>query len=271
MYNLKLLIIILLTLMIPLQSFGFSQSDFNAIMTNIQTKEYTQVEKFLKENKTILYENPEYYVILLNYVISKGDKSQLVIAQGTPTGDDIAIKNNESDEIGFIGSRGGYDETLIVNGITTTQEALDSFNYRLDIHFGIVSLAEEIKRWDIVETQIIKMLETSKEINNKWTWGSINSMDGDPKEFMIQNILSRTSTLFRTNNTAADSALENISRAMIRYYPEIIYGYANLGSLYMATKKYDKAAEYYKQAIEIDPNDEIILENIKKLEELRNQ
>lgn len=88
-----------------------------------------------------------------------------------------------------------------------------------------------------------------KKINNEWTWGTVNSIDGDPEEFLIQNILNKTAMLFRTETNEADNALEKVSRAMIKYYPNKIYGYANLGTLFHAIKDYQQSEKYYKKAL----------------------
>ena len=59
--------------------------------------------------------------------------------------------------------------------------------------------------------------------------------------------------------------LINVSEALIQYYPNKVYGYANLGSLYGATKQYDKARKYYEKALEIDPNDLIVKNNLENI------
>ena len=138
-------------------------------------------------------------------------------------------------------------------------------------HFGIVHIASLIKRWDIVSRQLVETLEVSKNINNKWKWGAINSMDGDPKNFMMENVQQRVNQLFHVGSEEADNALKNVAEAMIKKYPNVIYGYSNLGVFYLANKKYDMAEKYLKQAIAIDPNDEIVRGNLGILKERRNQ
>lgn len=51
----------------------------------------------------------------------------------------------------------------MIDGIKRTQKALPSFESRLDIHFGIVIVAETIKKWDIVGSQLENMLKISKK------------------------------------------------------------------------------------------------------------
>jgi Tfp pilus assembly protein PilF len=56
---------------------------------------------------------------------------------------------------------------------------------------------------------------------------------------------------------------------MIKEYPDVIYGYANLGVLYLANNKFDLAEKYLNQALTIDPNDEIVLGTLSILKERR--
>jgi Flp pilus assembly protein TadD len=64
--------------------------------------------------------------------------------------------------------------------------------------------------------------------------------------------------------------LNNVSEALIQYYPNKVYGYANLGSLYGATKRHDEARKYYEKALEVDPGDEIIKGNLGHLKVLKD-
>lgn len=54
------------------------------------------------------------------------------------------------------------------------------------------------------------------------------------------------------NNDIGDKQLEKVSSALIKYYPQSIYVYANMGTLFMAKKEYDKAKSYYKKALAIN-------------------
>ena len=256
----------------PLNIFAMEPQEFDRVLKELKSKNFAVVEKFLESNKQPLADDPEYYVILLNYVFLKGDKSSVEISAKKPKEKVLDLHDPETGDVkGYVGSRVEFDEGLIVSGITQTQASLPKFNSRLDIHFGIVSIAEQIGRWDIVGAQLVKVLESSVEIDNKWVWGPVNSMEGDPKEFMIQNVLNKTNTLFRIGNPSTDKVLASVSQALIKYYPNLIYGYANLGVLHLANREYEQAEKYFDQAIAIDPNDQIVLSNLKRLKALRKE
>ena len=264
-YFMKVVVAVMVALA-PALAVALDSSRVEELMAQINKKNYSPVETFLETEKKSLAEDPDYYVILLNYVFSKGDRSGLVIAQGDPGPGDYVLRDADTGEAtGFLGERAGFDKEFIVDGISRTQSALGAFESRLDIHFGIVEIAQRIERWDIVGDQIVRMLNVSKEIDNKWTWGSVNSMSGDPQEFMIQNILPRTSSMFRADKPDADTALVRVSESMIEHYPNLVYGYSNLGLLHFAKKEYAAAEELFLKALQIDPNDEVVKGNLENL------
>jgi tetratricopeptide (TPR) repeat protein len=264
------LVLIILILFPPVLD-AMDVKEFRTIMDKVNASNFDPVEKFLKDNKAELLKDPEYYVILLNYSYAKGNKEQIVVAKGKPQKGDFALEDKDTGEVvGFLGNRPNQDIELILKGISETQKALSSFNNRLDIYFGIVHIASLINRWDIVGTQLVEILRVSKAIDNQWKWGTINSMDDDPKKFMLENVQERVKQLFNAEKEEADNALKTVAEAMIKEYPDVIYGYANLGVLYLANNKLALAEKYLNQALTIDPNDKIVLGNLRILKERKN-
>lgn len=262
----------ILLLLLAFSAQAMEKATFEKLMSEVKKNNFTDAEKYLDEYEQASARDPEYFVLLLNYVVAKGESSQLVISSGEPAEGDLALKSMETGKVeGFLGERVQQDKKFIIDGIRKTQANLKYFPDRLDIHFGIVAIAERIKEKQIIGEQIVRMLKTSRKINNQWQWGPIGSMEGDPQEFMIQNILPRTSRLFREENKIADEQFIKISKALIKYYPETVYGYANLGAMSMANKQYDKAEKYYKQALKLDKNDKVVLGNLEYLKQLKKE
>lgn len=250
--------------------YGLDAKEFKKLIAEIQEKKFVGVESFLQKNEKTLQQDPEYYVVLLNYVLSKGDLSGVVISKDKPKEGEISLQDQKTGEtVGVIGHQERYDEKLVLDGILKTQNALQFFKERLDIRFGLVTAAEKIKRWDILGDQLVETLKVSKDIDNKWSWGLINSMSENPKEFMLENIQTRTLSLFNVDTPAADDAMLRLSKTMISCYPDVIYGYSNLGVLHLAKKEYAKAEEYLNKALKIDPKDEIVKGNMELLKKSR--
>jgi tetratricopeptide (TPR) repeat protein len=244
--------------------------EYQDIMEKINSNEFAPVKEFLDKNIVKYEQDPEYYVILLNYSFAVSNR--FVIAQGEPQKGDFALLDKETGEtVGFMGDRQIESGEIVIKALNDTQEALQFFNDRLDIHFGVIHIAQSFKYWDIVEKQLTEILTLSKSNNNEWLWGSINSMDGDLREFMLENVQSKINGLFYEGNETADNALESVSKVMIKAYPDVVYGYSNLGVLYLAKNKLDLAEKYLNLALSINPNDEIVNGNIEQLKQRRNK
>lgn len=262
--TLKTVVIVAFFFLFSSSSHAMDQSVFQDMIDRLNAKDLESVGAFLSNEEKRLKHDPEYHVILLNYAYLKRN-STLVIARGEPQEGDIAIQQKDTGEaVGFI-RQGGDD--IIVNAIAQTQQALPAFNNRLDIHFGIVAIASAIKHWDIVGNQLVDILTVSKSIKNQWEWGPVGSMEGEPRTFMLENVQSRIEKLFRAKDEIADRMIIKASEAMIHHYPEVIYGYSNLGGIYLATGKYDLAEKYINQALAIDPDDPVVKGNLKILQQ----
>jgi tetratricopeptide (TPR) repeat protein len=260
------LFIIICIFLFPSMSLSMDSNEFEKNMSNIQEDKFVDVENFLKNSKKSLCKDPEYYVILLNYCLAKGDMGVIISKDKPQSGNYLVFTDTTTNSpAGYISNHNEYDKKLVLKGISETIKALPNFKSRLDIRFGIVIAALNIDRYDLVGNQFVEMLKVSREIDNKWSWGTINSLEGNPKEFMIENIQARVAKLFKVDDRNADIAVSRISNALIQYYPTVIYGYANLGVLNLARRNYKAANKYLTDAQKIDPDDEIVKQNIKLL------
>ncbi|MBI4863216.1 MAG: hypothetical protein HY815_23555 [Candidatus Riflebacteria bacterium] len=139
---------------------------FKQLMAGIEKGQFATVEKYLVDNRAAMKGDPEYFVVLLNFVLSKGRSSSLAIANGKPGAGDYGLSQN-GKTIGFLGARESYDESLISDGIARARAALPAFKARLDIHLGILAAAEMIKRW-----RALRVMEVEKPLLIRYRWGT---------------------------------------------------------------------------------------------------
>ena len=248
---------------------ALEQDEFQFLLDSIKQNKLDIVQTYLAEERATATTDPDYTVLLLNYSFSKARSTHFTTGLGEAKKGDFELTSLDGNNTkGFLREVVSFDEVSILESLRIAQDNLKFFPNQLDIHFGIASIAQNIGEHSVMADQLISMLKTSKEIDNKWQWGKVGSMEGDPEEFMIQGLLPRTAMLFRLESEEGDRLLINVSEALIQYYPNKVYGYANLGSLYGANKRYDEARKYYEKALEADPDDEIVKENLEHLNRL---
>ena len=260
-------LLISLSLLLCLQSVqALEATQFHSYIEDIRNNQLDAVETYLEQNQATAKTDPDYTVLFLNYRFCKGRTVRTMIAQGdTQEGDLILQKSDAPNVQAFLREDVSFDKASILEAVRIARNNLKSFPNQLDIHFGIIAITQNIGELTVMADQLISMLKTSKEIDNKWQWGKVGSMEGDPEEFMIQGLLPRTAALFRLETEEGDRLLISVSEALIQYYPNKVYGYANLGALYGATKRYDEARKYYEKALEVDPDDEVVKINLERL------
>ena len=245
---------------------ALEQDELQFLLDSIKQNKLDIVETYLAEERATATTDPDYTVLLLNYSFNKARSTHYTTGLGVAKKGDFELTSLDGNNTkGFLREVVSFDEVSILESLRIAQDNLKFFPNQLDIHFGIASIAQNIGEHSVMADQLISMLKTSKEIDNKWQWGKVGSMAGDPEEFMIQGLLPRTAMLFRLESEEGDRLLINVSEALIEYYPNRVYGYANLGSLYGATKRYDEAREYYEKALEIDPSDEVVQGNLLRI------
>ena len=248
-------------------SAAMEPAELKRLLGEIGKWQFAPVERFLAENRAAMGRDPEYFVVLLNFVLSKGERSGVVVARGSPGEGDYGLSQN-GKPVGFLGPGKTYDEALILDGIARVRAALPSFRARLDIHLGLLAAAERIRRWDVVGEQCVAILKLSREIDNHWTWGATGSMGADPRKFMLDNIQGRAEMLFQQEDAKADQAFLDISNALVNGYPELIYGYNDLGTMFLLRKDFANAEKFLRQAERIDRHDEVVQRNLAKLEQM---
>jgi len=245
---------------------ALEQAQFDELLADLQAGKLESVADFLDKNPKLATTDPDYTVLLLNHGFMANRNSRLIVAQGEPEEGDYELASLDDPSVkGFMREQVTFNNEAIIKVIQVAQKNLKSFPEYLDIHFGIAAIASGIGEWKIATEQLVSMLKHSREIDNQWKWGKVGGIDGAPEEFMIQSVLPYSSELYRLETPETDQLLIQLSEALIQYYPKKVYGYANLGSFYAVTGKKEKAREYYQKALEVDPSDQIVKQNIELL------
>ena len=196
---------------------SLEDSEFSLLIDNIKQNKLEIVQTYLAEKRATATTDPDYTVLLLNYSFSKARTTHFTTGLGEAKKGDFELTSLDGNNTkGFLREVVSFDEVTILESLRIAQDNLRSFPNQLDIHFGIVTIAQNIGEYSVMADQLISMLKTSKEFDNKWQWGKVGSMEGDPEEFMIQGLLPRTAMLFRLESEEGDRLLINVSEALIQ-------------------------------------------------------
>ena len=209
--------------------------------------------------------DPEMYVAYFNFYVSKSKRNMIEVGNN-PKGENVLqlmdTDTTKKEPVAYMYDNTSYDPIFLKKGFDYADKGISKNPTRLDIRFGKTYMFGELEDWKNFTAEIIKAIDYSATIKNKWIWTDNNPVEGDPKEFMLSSIQSYQLQLYNTNNDTLLDNMKQIAEEILKYYPEHVESLSNLSVVYMINKDYDKALEQLLKAESFAPTDFIVLNNI---------
>lgn len=217
------------------------------------------LEKWEKEKPN----DAELYTSYFNYFFQKSRVEIMNLTADPNVNDSNSMQLTDSlgQVKGYIGSKVIFEEFYQKKAFEYIDKGISLFPKRLDMRFGKIHVLRLTKNWDVFTTEILKTIDYSHEIQNKWTW--TNNLDAEnPKQLFFRSIQNYIMTLYNTEDDDLLNNMREISERIVKYYPEDVPSHSNIAITYMLTGKYDKAINILKKAEKLAPSDTVILNNI---------
>lgn len=213
----------------------------------------------------------DYYIANFNYFFAKADanSSSMQLSTEKPTsGKYLTIYDSTTNVTGYL-TPGDIDRELFNKSISYINEGIKKYPQRLDLRFGKIYALYNALDWDDFTTEIIKTIDYSYIIDNKWIYPNENA----DKDFFLQTIYGYVEYLYEALDFEQDSVqfslqtkrMRNISEAILKYYPDNVEALNFLGVSYFFGSDYTKALEIFLKAEKINPKDAIVLFNIANI------
>ncbi len=242
--------------------FSMDSTKYYYTIKLINDKKWEEASQQIEKLKDI--NDPEYFILIFNYQFLKAKEENISVQQGKPNNDKSLILTDSTGEkqAGYIEETSTYNMQEIKKCIESFKPQVSKFKNRMDMQFGLAYVFSESKMYSELKDCLINILNTSMEINNDWLWSFNKPLKEDPKEFMLDNIQAYIKGLFDVGQDSTDSLLVDVSEVMIKDYPDLIYGYNNIGSILSVQGNNEKALTYFQEANKIDPQDILVLSNM---------
>lgn len=251
------------------QTYG---QDFKQQFIDLVSKKDTvgQLELLQKWEKT-KNDDPELYVAYFNHYVMKSMTEQITLGQN-PKGEKVfQIMNTDTtkkEPVGYIYGDTYYNTKLLNKGFDYINQGIDKYPARLDMRFGKIYMLGKTEKYEKFTQEIIKTIDYSDSIKNKWTWTD-NKPTDDPEKFMLSAVQDYVLQLYNTENNALLDNMKRIAETVLKYYPNHVESLSNLSIVYLLKKEYDKALEPLLKAEKIDSKDYIVLSNIAQAYKLK--
>ena len=216
--------------------------------------------------------NPELYIAYFNYYYNLSREERVLVIspsqidQVNPEGTFFRLNDPDDPDklVGYLYSEIVYNEEKIGLALNYLNEGLKRYPARLDMHLGKIHILGLVSRHEAQKDALLEVLNISTGIDNQWLFQDGAGLE-DAYNFMIENIQGRIGQYFYLEDERKNDYISEICQRMIDLYPDCVYAYNNLGSLYYYEGNYGEAIKYFKLAVEHNPFDTIVINNIAHL------
>lgn len=251
------------------QTYG---QDFNQRFNDLVSKKDTVGQlKLLQKWEKTRNDDPELYVAYFNHYVMKSMTEQITLGHN-PKGEKVLqimdTDTTKKEPVGYIYGDTYYNTKLLNKGFDYINQGIDKYPARLDMRFGKIYMFGKTENYEKFTQEIIKTIDYSTVIKNKWTWTDNKPVD-DPEKFMLSGVQDYVLQLYNTENDALLDNMKRIAETVLKYYPNHVESLSNLSIVYLLKKEYDKALEPLLKAEKIDSKDYIVLSNIAQAYKLK--
>ncbi|MDR1723482.1 MAG: hypothetical protein LBR84_06040 [Tannerella sp.] len=204
-------------------------------------KDFKTAESILKDWESRDAENPELYVAYFNF---------------------YTLKSLEKDST-------KYDKQYAHKALDYISKGIEHYPTRFDMRLAKLYMYSQLKYYQPLTTEVIKLIEYSKQIDNNWKREDFRLLD-NPDKILSGSVLDFQETLFATGDTSLYKNVIRISDVMIKYYPDNVQSYLTKSTVYVTQKAYDKSLEVLLKAKSIEPSNAVLLYNIAEVYKLLN-
>ncbi len=223
-----------------------------------QDEAYACLLEWQKENP----DDPDLFLSLFSYYVNRNSREFVLMARESAA-DSSLILTNQGDK-----SNGGnptgkkiYQTGDVRTGLLHLDKGLKKYPDRLDMHMEKIRILGDIRDLGRQRQAILLVLALSKKNKNNWQWKD-GTVPDNGREFMLENIQGHVANLIRLMRY--DHA-RKISEEMMRLYPDVTYSYNNLGVIAYREGRDTRALELFHRAERINPQDELVLNNIARI------
>lgn len=213
--------------------------------------------------------SPDYYIANFNYNFNQAQDNTVIMTNEKPQyGEYITISDTISGTVGYLTS-GGVREDLLRKALKYIDEGIGKYPSRLDMRCGKIYSLYRSWRWDDFTKEIIKAIDYSYIIGNKWIYPDENA----DKDFFLSIVQEYQTYLFdevdleeyKTEDSLQVMRIREISQTVLKYYTDNVEALNNIGATYFFNSEPSKALEFLLKAEKIDQKDAIIKFNIANI------
>ena len=253
---------------------SFFFSTFAAILGNMRKRIVILGCLVAMAMSAMAQKNGDEYADLFNEHLNKGLKSGITMSVELPLyayGEQMFTLQDTTNEGGVAGFvYNGYtivDSAQVDSAFMWLYKGIQAFPDRLDLYFGLAATYLYIDQPDMMIYIVEKAMQQEKKNKGQWLWTADEKVDKD-EDILFSRIQEDFSRFLEAEDL--DNA-EKLARMAMTYFPKRAEYVNDLGTVYIYRNNLEEGLKYYKKALKLAPDDELIKGNIEYLEKVKRE
>ena len=214
--------------------------------------------------------NGDYYAAEFNEHLNKGLHSGITMSVESPL---YAIGEQAftlQDTI--TGGPAGYmyngytivDSTQVDTAVIILKEGIARCPNRLDLYLGLATCYLYCLDSENMIEVVGQALKQERKNKGKWQWSEDEQLS-DSTDLVFSRVQEDYSRFIEADQLDNAERLVNIA---VKYFPKRAGYWNDLAGIYYYREDYKTALDYFRKALKLNPNDELIKANIEYVEQL---
>jgi tetratricopeptide (TPR) repeat protein len=259
-----LLLFFLFLLEVPLLAQSFKKQYLEYAKQQDTAQQLSVLQKWEKSNP----EDPEMYVAYYNYFVRKSMKEVLSLDPVQRSEESISVMDSATQTVGYLNSMIIYQEDILKQGFNYINQGIARYPTRLDMRLGKVYMLGKVEDFESFSREIIQTIHYADSIKHKWLW-SENKAAKDPKNLLLNAVQDYVKVLYDTQDHGLLENMKQISNTVLLYNPNHVESLSNIAIVHLLDQEYDQALVLLLKALELAPQDYIVLGNIAQAYKLK--
>lgn len=156
------------------------------------------------------------------------------------------------------------DSEQVDSALMILNEGIAKFPNRLDLYFGLATTYLYIEQPDKMIDIVEKAMKQEKKNKGNWLWSGDEILP-DVTDYMYERVQEDFARFWEAEDL---ERTERVAKMAVKYYPKRAEYWNNMGAVTMWKNDKKKAMKYFKKALKLNPDDELIKSNIEYIQSL---
>lgn len=247
-------------LLLTLQVFAIDRSE--KVYDAIGRHDYGAADSLLSLWYDDEPDSPELIIAKFNRYLNESRQSVILLSDDvSPQGEAFMLSDSTDNIVGSISEAVEWNDSLFEMAREILSRGIEKYPDRLDMRFGYCAALEMRGRYSGLADMLEQTLDYGSRIDYAWLWTDGKPLD-NPVDVMLDSMWDYSRMVYETED---DALTYIICSDVLKYFPDELRFINMYGAIKYFEGSKEDALKYFRQALTLSPQDEIVMSNIARV------